>query len=1526
MRVPFRQGIIIAPPSFLTLQGGSVSLILPPDVFLTATIADGPTNYLITEPRSVAGAWTGPFTTSTDYWLYWDIDTASGQKTYGYTTIEPVEGPTAPVTPVHSLNWFNTSTAQMFEYNSTSGRWIRKVRVFAAALYGGASFVSMSINSPDYAGTQAGLVGNTVAGSLVFDNNGFVIKKGDGTFFTTEDVVSTGIVSSTQVKLESIVLSGRATANIPAYSAVRFTDYYEIAPATNMLGEPGIYGIIERSVSAGEVVQVVREGIVSNPDWDWEVGVNQPVFVSPTGELTVIPQPSQAIGLVLSFDTILLTATVVDAVSLIESSVTIQQPPAGIAITGSTGPTSSSFNVTLTDDLAAVEHITTTGVVKRTGPNVWTADAVSLTQDVDGVLDTTHGGTGTAYLNGYVKGSSVVGAPLTASLTIPGADVVGDISGNAENVNGNVAIENGGTGADTREQAINNLLPDQTGAGAHMLVTNGTTVSWEPKAVGTVSSVGVVASSAGLTVTNSPITSSGNINISLAPNLSSLASLTTAGLLMRDVTGNVATTIVTSSDTTIRVTNGDGSISGGVDIQLPVVSIPGIYASVTVDDYGRVVNGSTTMSWTVIADRPNTIAGYGIVDAYTRTQTDALSWNWSAIINRPTTVTGYGIADVYTKTEVNALTWDWVKITATPTTLSGYGIADGIRNTGGVFGVGLGAAINRPAAGVAGRIYVDTTANTIAYDNGGSWVDIGNPGTVSSVTVASSTPGVVVSNGTVTSTGTINLSLGADLAAVEGISTLGYAVRTANNAWATRSILGTIGNITVTNSDGTIGNTSIDLVDVATPGTYFSVVVDSKGRVRSGTTTQAVAWNDITGRPTTVAGFGISDAVTTAQVGAANGVASLDANGRIPTSQMPPVAITDTHVVGSQAEMLTLTAQRGDVAIRIDLGKSFILTTDSPSFLSSWQELLAAGSGAGGGVTFVSATSSSPDLVISGGPIIDSGTLSFSLTGNLLGVSNLNTNGVVKLNGGVWSASAVNLSTEVTNTLPVFNGGTGSSTLTGYVRGNGISPMTASPTIPGADVAGDIPGSAANVTGTVAIANGGTGQTTRHGALDALLPPQTTNAVLVTNGATVSWSTAVSGSLITGTVPLAANALQLGGFPASQFITSTGIGATGTWDIDISGSATELGGLPASSYARTTGDNATGTWPISITGDAGTFGGIASSGYAKANGTDANGTWDISISGAAASVSGVVPVSNGGTGATNTIDALTNLLPSQTGNPGQVLTTNGTSAYWRNAEGGYSVIAYEQSDLFQREVLDFVGAGFALSDDPTRGMTRVQLATSLSEIASETWEGMETISIVGNITLGTWNGTTIAVNHGGTGATTQQGAANNILPPQTAQTGKVLSTDGSNVSWTTPTVAWTNVTSKPTTIAGYGITDAYTKTEVDNKTWAWSSITGKPTTLAGYGITDGPIKTATTQIIAASAFHEIDTWTAFGANTDARGLMVSVKVLDSDSSSPTFNMWINSESVATVAIRDQRYVRVFNDFTSSLDFHISIRQ
>ncbi|WNO25844.1 minor tail protein [Arthrobacter phage Altadena] len=65
--------------------------------------------------------------------------------------------------------------------------------------------------------------------------------------------------------------------------------------------------------------------------------------------------------------------------------------------------------------------------------------------------------------------------------------------------------------------------------------------------------------------------------------------------------------------------------------------------------------------------------------------------------------------------------------------------------------------------------------------------------------------------------------------------------------------------------------------------------------------------------------------------------------GTVPTAALPPLAVIDTTPVASQAAMLALPAQRGDMAIRTDIGKTYVLSTDSPGTLADWKEVLAAG-------------------------------------------------------------------------------------------------------------------------------------------------------------------------------------------------------------------------------------------------------------------------------------------------------------------------------------------------------------------------------------------------------------------------------------------------------------------------------------------------------------------------------------------------------------------------------------------------------
>ena len=120
------------------------------------------------------------------------------------------------------------------------------------------------------------------------------------------------------------------------------------------------------------------------------------------------------------------------------------------------------------------------------------------------------------------------------------------------------------------------------------------------------------------------------------------------------------------------------------------------------------------------------------------------------------------------------------------------------------------------------------------------------------------------------------------------------------------------------------------------------------------------------------------------QKGVANGIAELDGNGLVPTHHLPALAISETSVVNSQSAMLALTAQVGDVAVRTDVNKSFILTATPASTLANWQELL---------------TPTDAVLSVDGstGAVSLSGTYINRTTGQLLGNLDANTHKVTNL-------------------------------------------------------------------------------------------------------------------------------------------------------------------------------------------------------------------------------------------------------------------------------------------------------------------------------------------------------------------------------------------------------------------------------------------------------------------------------------------------------------------------------------------------
>lgn len=141
--------------------------------------------------------------------------------------------------------------------------------------------------------------------------------------------------------------------------------------------------------------------------------------------------------------------------------------------------------------------------------------------------------------------------------------------------------------------------------------------------------------------------------------------------------------------------------------------------------------------------------------------------------------------------------------------------------------------------------------------------------------------------------------------------------------------------------DADVNGGDIVLETASVSGSGLRGKVDITARVIEVNSAQIKELADGTDPQDAVTKSQLDDKVSTSLIGAADGVASLDGSGKVPSSQLPAIAISDTFVVADEAEMLALTAEVGDVAVRTDLSKSFILTASPASSLANWQELLS---------------------------------------------------------------------------------------------------------------------------------------------------------------------------------------------------------------------------------------------------------------------------------------------------------------------------------------------------------------------------------------------------------------------------------------------------------------------------------------------------------------------------------------------------------------------------------------------------------
>lgn len=287
MNISFKQGIVKYPftgniQSFLQTNGSTVNLVAINGSTLL-TFSHGQSNYSFEEFDSITSAWTGPFTQNIDYWLYWDINTFTGIRTFGHTELQPLIGSTKPTSAQEGQHWFNLTTNKMYVFETAI--WRPVIRVFAA-LYDGSDFTSLGLGIGDleFAGSQIGLNIQTKSGKILFNENDKPILNSNKEFYTTESIFNINGSNIDSIRLESTYTIAKANETLPKYHIITYVDD-GIVELANYSDVNSIIGMVTEDTIIHNLTNIILDGVVINPDWNWTDPIGTSLWVIENGEL-----------------------------------------------------------------------------------------------------------------------------------------------------------------------------------------------------------------------------------------------------------------------------------------------------------------------------------------------------------------------------------------------------------------------------------------------------------------------------------------------------------------------------------------------------------------------------------------------------------------------------------------------------------------------------------------------------------------------------------------------------------------------------------------------------------------------------------------------------------------------------------------------------------------------------------------------------------------------------------------------------------------------------------------------------------------------------------------------------------------------------------------------------------------------------------------------------------------------------------------------------------------------------------------
>jgi hypothetical protein len=432
-----------------------------------------------------------------------------------------------------------------------------------------------------------------------------------------------------------------------------------------------------------------------------------------------------------------------------------------------------------------------------------------------------------------------------------------------------------------------------------------------------------------------------------------------------------------------------------------------------------------------------------------------------------------------------------VQNSATTATASNSGSAIVSRDSSGNFSAGtITAALTGNVTGNA------STATTLATGR-----DFQITGDVEASAVSFNGSGNVTLNTSISTGAIVNADINAS-AAIDKTKIAGTAITAADTGTVTNTMLaGSIANSklatdplaranhtgtqlasTISNFDTQVRTSKV--TDLAAPTGSFSMNSQKITNLATATTSTDAINKDY----------------VDSKIGANSGIASLDSSGKVPTSQLPSIALHQTFVVNSQAAMLALSADTGDVAVRTDVSKTFILTADPASTLGNWQELLTSDAvtsvdGQTGNVSLASTYVNVTGDTMSGALAMGNN----KITG--LGTPTNSADAATKNYVDTAAIAPSNLTGVITSVGPATSIASQTGTGTKFVVDQ--SPTIVTPTLSGNTTAGTINNTTIPSTKTLVTTDSAFAVPSQSGQ---------SGKYLTTDGTTSSWDTVSSGS------------------------------------------------------------------------------------------------------------------------------------------------------------------------------------------------------------------------------------------------------------------------------------------------------------------------------------------------------------------------------------------------------------------------------